>query len=134
MTSLFLGVGLVLAAGATGGAAEEDLAIVKKAVAQTAPAPATPAGEERAAPGVTRAKPQWLRVRVTDKGKSKASVSINLPIGIVEALGDEPLDLCRHRRASKCQLTLRGLLAAFEAGQRLVEIESEDGDVKVWVD
>jgi hypothetical protein len=131
---MITGVGLALAlAAGSSGAADDDLAVVRKAVsAQGAPAATTKAEAPKPA---RAAKPRWLRVRVTERGADKARVSVNLPIGLVEALGDEPLDLCHHRsHAAKCRFTLRELLASFEAGQRLVDVQSEDGEVKVWVE
>jgi hypothetical protein len=132
-----IGFGLALALAAGSGAAEDDLAVVKKAVARRdVPAAASEAEPAKPAPRAARkAEPRWLRVRVREKGADEARVSVNLPIGLVEALGDEPIDLCPRRpSASKCHFTLRELLSSFETGQPIVDVEGKDGDVKVWVE
>lgn len=61
-------------------------------------------------------------------------MSVNLPLGLVRAFGqDWPLHGCRH-----CQdghgPTLGEVLRSLDAGQSLVEIEDEDATVRVWVD
>jgi hypothetical protein len=121
--------GVVRASGA-----DDDLAVVKRAVAQSAgdAAPARPEAKPKAEPpgahGATR--PRWLRIRVADKGEQKGNVSINVPLGLVQAMGDDwPLDLhCgRHPRLSE-------VLAALRSGQDLVEIDDDDTTVRIWVD
>jgi hypothetical protein len=146
-----LGMTLSLAGPALAGA-DEDLAVVKRAVAEARSdqAPVPPPAE---APPVAEAAPRkagtpdarWLRVRVLErdaKGETRKRVSVNLPLSLVRALDDFPIDLCgRHRRMDeprrdgrRCDLKVADVLAALEGGQELVEVEAEDATVKVWVD
>jgi hypothetical protein len=115
---------LVLAGGTTGaGSADEDLAVVKKAVE------ATPRAERRSGK-----EPQWLRVRVVEKSGKK--VSVNLPLALVRALGDDaPISFgCRHPGKERVRLTLGEVLRALDSGQDLVQVDEGDATVRVWVD
>ena len=152
---------LVLVAGsARAGSVEDDLAIVKKAVGQKSgtsagmqapngsPAPAVkaapePAPEPAAAPShekdVPRARartgkePQWLRVRVVEKAGKK--VSVNLPLAIVRAMGDDiPIGLHCGRYGKGASLTIGEVLRALDSGQDLVQVEDEGANVRVWVE
>lgn len=138
MLSLALGAALALAGPASAGTPEDDLAVVKKAVsAQEQKEPEAPA---KLAPAPMRKgdKPQWLKVRVVEKAPRKAKVSINLPLSLARAVGDDlPIDWhCHHRDkgARRCEIKLSEILAALESGQDLVEIESDDATVRVWVE
>jgi hypothetical protein len=144
------------------GSGEDDLAIVKKAVASPAPARAR---ESRPAPGSTKAaapaetagrvaavaqavpearplprtgrEPQWFKVRVTERGTGRKKVTINLPLSLVRALGDDTIDWgCRGQgERQECHtVRLSEVLRSLEAGQELVEVEDEDSTVKVWVE
>ena len=149
--------GLAMAAGMAAAAPEDDLAVVKRAVArnevrqETRPAPPAeaPAARERdldadrdrpeaRRPRRAGAQPQWLKVRVTEKGSKRARVTINLPLALVRAVGDDfPLDFGDRRwprRHRDDVITLSEALAMLEAGQPLVEIDDEDALVKVWVE
>jgi hypothetical protein len=143
-----IGLGL-LAVGSGGRAlraaaldAEDDLAIVKRAVAQAAPQ-AQPAPQPRpsaeAAPAARRSdKAQWLKVRVVEKGTKKTKVTVNLPLALVRAFGDLPID-CHHRHGEpgdreRCSLRLDQVLDALDKGQDLVEIDDEDKLVRVWIE
>lgn len=137
---------------------EDDLAVVRKAVAhrspeqagmqapsgspgpvepavKPAPEPAAPP-QEKDAPRVrarTGKEPQWLRVRVVEKAGKK--VSVNLPLALVRAMGDDwPIGLhCgRHLRGST--LTIGEVLRVLDTGQDLVQVEDEDANVRVWVE
>jgi hypothetical protein len=132
--------GVVRASGA-----DDDLAVVKRAVAHSAgdAPPARPEAKPKAEPpgAHAAARPRWLRIRVADKGERKGNVSINVPLGLVQAMGDDwPLDLhCgRHREEAgtgdRCRLRLSEVLAALRSGQDLVEIDDDDTTVRVWVD
>ena len=80
--------GALLALAAPGGwAAEDDLSIVKKAVA--ADVGGSGSNEAKVASPALRtgSEPHWLRVRIVDKGEKKAKVSINLPLSLVKVLG-----------------------------------------------
>jgi hypothetical protein len=139
-TSLFLVIlAAALAAPAAADRAEDDLHVVKKAVASSSrvaqarpPAEEPPAG---AKPAPRKVEPRWLRVRITEKGGKHGHVSINLPIGIARALGDDwpvaPHGEC-HRR-DRCP-TLGEILRALDSGQSLFEIDDDEATVKVWVD
>jgi len=151
-TSLFAAIVLAaLAAPAAADRTEDDLQVVKKAVgsssqvAQARPpaeeppaATARPAVEKeepaREAPRAHGAEPKWFRVRITEKGGRHGHVSINLPIGIARALGEDwpvaPHGEC-HR--DHCQ-TIGEILRALDSGQSLVEIDDEEASVRVWVD
>lgn len=129
------------AAGARAGAADDDLALVKRALQdRPAAAPQAPAGPTASEPAVTPrpagAPPQWLRVRVTEPGGKR--VKINLPLSLVRAIGDWPIDLgCRHRLGEDraCStVRLSEVLAALDRGESLVEIEDEGKTVRVWVE
>jgi hypothetical protein len=135
---------------------EDDLEIVKKAVASPAPArarqgrsitvsaPAAPAvaatrTSPEAPPRVrTGREPQWFKVRVVDRGTGRKKVTINLPLSVVRALGDDTIDWgCRSGDGDrdKCHtVRLSEVLRSLETGQELVEIEDEDATVKVWVE
>ncbi len=137
MRKLTLGL---LAAGVLAGAfatrAEDDLAVIKKAVAQ-AETPGTPSA--RPAPTGKKAEPQWLRVRVEPKGDKKGRIKVNVPLAFVRAVGqDLPLEFgegCRGgHKESYCGLTLSEVLKALDSGESLVEIDGEDETVRVWVE
>ena len=151
MAGWLTGMALVLGAGPAG--ADEDLAVVKRAVAvaRSSQAPATPPAEAppAAAPAPRKdgkPEPQWLRVRVLErdaKGETHKRVSVNLPLALVRVIDDVPIDLCHHAHSRKgetghverrCELKVADVLAALEAGQELVEVEADDATVKVWVE
>ena len=138
-TSLFAAIVVAaLAAPAAADRTEDDLQVVKKAVgsssqvAQARPPAEEPPAEAKAAP--RKAEARWFRVRITEKGGKHGHVSINLPIGIARALGEDwpvaPHGEC-HR--DHCQ-TIGEILRALDSGQSLVEIDDEEASVRVWVD
>jgi len=153
LSATLVGTG-VRAAGVRAVETEDDLAVVKRAVAQssqartpaavqTPPTPASPEGKAKTEPPKPRKadKPRWLRIRVADKGEKKGKVSINVPLGLVEAVGDDwPLDLhCGRKRdegrtGDRCHLRLSEVLDALRSGQELVEIDDDDASVRIWVD
>jgi hypothetical protein len=132
--------------------ADEDLAVVKRAVAlaRSGQAPASPPAEAppAAAPAPRKGgkpEPQWLRVRVLErdaKGETRKRVSVNPPLSLVRAFDDFPIDLCGHHRRTdeprpderRCVLRVADVLAALEGGQDLIEVAAEEATVKVWVD
>ena len=130
-------------------AADDDLAVVKKAVASPQ-APASPDALQEGRPALApreagKPEPQWLRVRTfakDAKGEPRKRVSVNLPLSLVRALDDFPIDLCRHGRPDdakvdgkrRCDVRLADILSALEAGQELVEVESDEETVKIWVE
>jgi hypothetical protein len=128
---------LAVASVGAASAAEDDLAVVKRAVARQEVKAADPA--VRAEPPAARkaSELKWLKVRVTEKGTRRAKVTINLPIALVRALGDDyPIDFGRRRwdDASRERVRLGEVLEALEAGSPLVEIDDEDALVRVWVE
>ncbi len=116
---------------------EDDLSVVKRAVAEVQVAPEPPdAAPPRATPAKPsrQSEPQWFKVRVVEKGNKKARVTINLPLSLARLLGDEALD--RHCSSQHCagQVKLSEVLAALEAGQSLVEIDDDEATVRIWVE
>lgn len=130
--------------------AEDDLAVVKRAVSRQEASPTPRVDEEKDSwdrREDTRARTsgrdlRWFKVRITEKGAKKARVSVNVPIALVRALGDDfPIDLGRHGRRdgwrgdrSEKVIRLGEVLATLEAGQSLVEIDDDDATVRVWVE
>jgi len=130
---------VVAAALAAVAAAEDDLDVVRRAVAETrGTAGSSPAPE--AAPPRKGKPPQWLKVRVVDKSSRKARVSVNLPLGLVRALGNDwPVDWhCRSPRGEaggeSCSIRIGDVLRTLESGQGIVEIDDAEASVRVWVE
>jgi len=125
---------LVLAGGtARAGSVEDDLRVVKNAVAprsQAAESQEKDATRPRAGKGK---EPQWLRVRVVEKAGKK--VSVNLPLALVRAMGDDlPIGPHCGRWGKGATLTLGEVLRALDSGQDLVQVDDEDANVRVWVE
>jgi len=141
-TNLFAGILVAaLAAPAAADRAEDDLQLVKKAVASSQVAPARPPAEEplppraQAAPAAHKGAPLWFRVRIVEKGNKRAKVSVNLPLGIVRSLGDDwPIAGRERCRQDQHCPTLGQILRALDSGQSLVEIEDDEATVRVWVE
>jgi len=145
-----LGGAVLLAAAEGPKPKEDDLALVKRAVAERpgaqkvvaqsqAVSPAVrPQAETRPAPraAVRDHEPQWFKVRVVDKATGKRKVTVNLPLSVVKALGDMPVDWpCGGRDARvRSTITLSEVLSALEAGQDLVQVDDDDSEVRVWVE
>jgi hypothetical protein len=114
---------------------EDDLALVKKAVAARPTASATtPAVVAQEGTGAKGKAPQWLRVRVAERGGKK--VSVNLPLALVRVMGDDwPIELhCGRPGKDRARLTLGEVLRALDSGQDLVQVEEEDATIRVWVE
>ncbi len=131
-----------ITAPAVAGDANDDLQAVRKAVLATSVAQARPPAEDpggapaEARPQRGKDQPMWFRVRIKEKSGKRGRVSVNLPIGIARALGDDwPIRSSRacHKR-DRCDVTLGELLRALDGGQSLVEIENDDAKVRVWVE
>jgi len=125
-----------LAAPARADRADDDLAAVKKAVGGGADAQVRPPAEEPQARPAKRAKSEgrWLRVRVVERAGKHGKVSVNLPLGLARAFGEDwPI-----RGGSRCdegrRVTLGDVLRALDSGQSLVEIDDDEASVRVWVD
>ena len=140
-TSLFAGILVAaLVAPAAADRAEDDLQLVKKAVGSSQMAQARPPAEEplppraQAAPA-RKGAPTWFRVRIVEKANKRAKVSVNLPLGLVRAFGDDwPIgDYGRCRQNHRCA-TLGEVLRSLDSGESLVEIEDDEATVRVWVD
>lgn len=119
------------------GPAEDDLAVVKKAVGSEATAPQkTEAAKARAPEPRKGEEPRWLKLRIEDRSQKKAKVSVNLPLDLVRALDengeDWPVDFGHHDKGSK--LRLGDVLRALRSGQEVVTIEDEDSTVRIWVE
>ena len=118
------------------GPAEDDLAVVRRAVAEAPTArPDTPppAPEKRMAP---KSEPQWLRVRIKEKN-GRSTVSVNLPLALARALGDSvPVEWgCKLKDGEgRAKIRLRDVLDSLDSGQDIVQVDSEDGSVRVWVE
>lgn len=117
------------------GSAEDDLAVVRRAVARNEPAQAkAPASDEKAP--ARKGTPQWLRVRITEKG-GKSKVSVNVPLALARSLGDDiPIHWGCHRHCDdeRASLRLGDVLKSLDSGQDIVQVDSEDGTVRVWVE
>jgi hypothetical protein len=125
---------LVLAgATARAGSVEDDLRVVKKAVAQRSQA-AESQEKDATRPRAGKGKePQWLRVRVVEKAGKK--VSVNLPLALVRAMGDDlPIGPHCGRWGKGATLTIGEVLRALDSGQDLVQVDDEDANVRVWVE
>jgi hypothetical protein len=135
-----------LAVPAAADRADDDLAAVKKAVGaapaqasapEAAPAPSRPQAEREPAQAPRRApagEAKWFRVRIVEKGAKHGRVSINLPLGLVRAVGaDWPVQGCRRCEGGHGP-TLGEVLRTLDSGQSLVEIEDDEATVRVWVD
>jgi len=127
-----------LAAPAAADRGEDDLQVVRKAVAsstrvaQARPPAEEPPAEAKAAP--SKGEPRWLRVRIVEKAGKHGRVSINLPLGIARSLGDDwPISPRGQCHKDHCP-TLGEILRALDSGQSLVEIEDDEATVRVWVD
>ena len=122
---------------ARAGGPDDDLAVVKRAVAQTTTTPAPPAlQDDRPVARPSGAKPQWLRVRVTEKNGKR--VRINMPLSLVRAVSDWPIDFgCGDWDGDRrrCKLRISEVLDALDAGQTLVEVDEDGGaKVRIWIE
>jgi hypothetical protein len=122
------------------GVADDDLSVVKRAV-EPGSAARPVVGDETPRARKDGAPAQWLRVRVIEKrdGRRDKRVSVNLPLALVRAMGDFPIDLgCRSRSADeghRCpKLRIADVLDALDKGQSLVEVDSDDATVRVWIE
>ena len=135
-------------------ASEDDLTVVKRAVRQDAtvrvasgddkaPADQPVVGTdekdwERRGEGrrIANRDLKWFKVRVVEKGTKRSRVTINLPIGLVRAFDDFPIDVGHHAgwRDGEKTIRLGEVLSTLEGGQSLVEIDDDDATVRVWVE
>jgi hypothetical protein len=113
---------------------EDDLSVVRRAVQETPKAEA-----DRDEPPAVRkgGKPQWLRVRVTERHGKR--VRVNLPLSLVRVVGDWPIDFgCGGGRYDdsprRCKLKISEVLEALDAGQTLVEVDDDGTKVRIWIE
>jgi hypothetical protein len=120
-----------------GGSAEDDLAVVKKAVGPEA-RPAPRAETRAEAPEARKDEPRWLKLRITDRGDKKGKVSINLPLDLVRALDEDDhvgrLLSSPTVNGKGASMRLGDVLRALRSGQEIVEIEDEEATVRIWVE
>ncbi|MCK5058286.1 MAG: hypothetical protein KAT34_16655 [Candidatus Aminicenantes bacterium] len=74
----------------------------------------------------------WFRVEIIEKTGKKSKIKIKLPIFLVETLAD-----CTEgaiNLENKCKFNLKKVLADLKkyGPMTLVEIESDDADIRVW--
>src|SRR5262245_62257991 len=101
--------------GVRASALDDDLTVVKRATQET------PRAEiDRDEPPAARKgqKPQWLRVRISERNGKR--VRVNLPLSLVRAVGDWPIDFgCGSRyddTPRRCKLRINEVLQALDAG------------------
>jgi hypothetical protein len=112
---------------------DDDLSVVRRAVADARIADAPPA--RAVAPPHKGSEPRWLKVRIQEKGEKRSRVSVNLPLALVRAVGsDWPIEGHRHRGSDGHCMTLGEVLRALDSGQDIVQIDDEDTTVRVWVE
>jgi hypothetical protein len=120
--------------------AQDDLSVVRRAVATdaTASTPVRPQADAQPAPRAAARghEPQWFKVRIVDKASGKKKVTVNMPLALVKALGDDlPVDWpCGEHARVRSSLKVSEVLAALEAGQDLVQVDDEESEVRVWVE
>ena len=74
----------------------------------------------------------WFRVEITEKTGKKGKVKIKLPICLVETLADSTEG--KINLEDKCKFDLKKVLADLKkfGPMTLIEIESDDTDLKIW--
>ena len=69
-------------------------------------------------------------MRIAEKGEKHSRVSVNLPLDLVRALGEDvKIDDGHHGHH-----TVGDVLRALDSGENLVDIEDEEATVRVWVE
>jgi hypothetical protein len=117
---------------------DDDLALVKRVVAENRGA--QEAGATRPAEAPERAErkraPRWLKVRIAPERGTGEKVSVNVPLALVRLVGDVDVDLgCEDEREHEaCGMSVLDLLDELESGQDLVEIDGGDAKIRVWVE
>jgi hypothetical protein len=115
------------------GDADDDLAVVKRAVAKEDGEAHRAADEPARTDGRRFDRARWFRVRIEEpKG---AKVRVNVPLALVRGLGDDvPFDWGCKRGRHRCRMSLSEVLDLLEGGQDLVEIKDSDATLRIWVD
>jgi hypothetical protein len=125
---------LLLAGPAAAAEGDDDLAVVRRAVAsaertQRVEAPQG-AGESRTPRRAeARTGPAWLKLSIVGDGDDGASLSLNLPLALVRVIDDLACD-----DGDRDEPGLSDLLAGLVSGQPLVSIDADEAEVRVWVE
>jgi len=102
-----------------------DLAAVRRAVAQDEAGEASPpAGDE------PRESPGWIRLQVLDKATGERPVTLSVPLALLDACVGKKEQQERGERQSR----LRELLEALGSARSLVEIDSEESEIRIWIE
>lgn len=128
----FVAVGLALS-GYGRASGEDDLAVVKRAVAR---ADVFPASQSFSGKEDRGKRPRLVKVRIVEKRTGRAKVSVNIPLGLVRLADDWPIhwDCRRAAFRHRCVVTVSEILGALESGEDIVQIDDEDASVRVWVE
>lgn len=127
----------LLAAPVHAGMPNDDLSVVRRATHARNVDAARPA-VSRAATPASRPAPHWLKVRVVEDGET--TLTLNLPLGLVRALGDRAPTgwACggdaRSEGRRACSRRLLSALATLEPGQDLVLVRDASKTVRVWLE
>lgn len=114
---------------ATDSSADQDLAMVKRAVEKDDDGPVAPRVRAQGS-----AEPRWFRLRIEER--KGARVKVNLPLAVVRGLADDlPADwACGRRHHRTCKLRLSEVLDQLDGGQDLVEVKDADATIRIWID
>ncbi len=115
-----IAVSLVIGAFLVFGSSAEDYKVIKKAVEK----------QEGNSSGTA-----MFRIEVTDKKTNKTEVKIKIPLSLIELLADSQEDLI-EKSTAKCKVDLKKIIAELKkAGPTtLIEVDSEDDLVKIWIE
>ena len=74
----------------------------------------------------------WFRLEIVEKTGKKGKIKIKLPISLVETMADCTDGAINLEK--KCKVDLKKVLADLKkyGPMTLVEIESDDADIKIW--
>jgi hypothetical protein len=96
--------------------------------------PPAEAKEARPARPAKSHEGKWLRVRITERTGKHGKVSVNVPLGLARAFGEDwPINGGRDCGEGR-RVTLGEVLRALDSGQSLVEIDDDEASIRVWVD
>ena len=114
---LALGIGLAWSVAAAAAGLDDDLAVVRKAVARGPERPASPRGAEPQAPPVS-ARPVWLKLRLVEGHEAQPSLSLKLLL---------------PRGTSRGTQRAESVLEALRS-RELLRIEADEATLRVWVE
>jgi len=124
--------GVLLAAGALRAAeGDDDLSLVRRALASAAHDRGRPAPDEAAPRPEPRTGRRGVRLRVAVAGPEgeQGSLSLEMPLSWLAAVLDRPRATEGDREQG-----LAPLLDVLRSAQSLVSVESDEGRVRVWVE